>query len=192
MNRLFPIRAIGKGMCLVDRDRFTAVFEASPVNFSLKSPTEQERLVQAYVGFLNGLSFPVEVLVRADTLRMDEYVAELKSRENEMEAYLRPSLGQYIAFIEQSASIRHLIRRRFYVLLSWRGTDTRTRPMRQGEVLWQEAERELARRQELVEQGLRPLGVRLRPLSSGDTFRLMYASVGGGSILPEGASWVWE
>jgi len=192
MNRLFPIRAIGQGICLLDGDRFTAIFEASPINFALKSPADQERLVQAYVSFLNSLKFPVEVLVRADTLRMDEYLAELKTRENEIEASLRPSLGEYIEFIEQTATIRHLIRRRFYLLLSWRGTDTRTRPLRRGEILWEEAERELIRRQELVEQGIRGLGVRLRQVDSEETFRLIYASLGGGQALPKGVSWVWE
>ncbi len=192
MNRLFPIRAIGQGICLLDRDRFTAIFEAVPITFALKSPKEQDRLVQSYVRFLNGLNFPVEVLVRADSLRMDDYVAQLKAHENEIEAHLRPSLGDYIEFIQQSASVRHLIRRRFYVLLSWRGQDTRTRPLQRGERLWEEAERELIRRQELVEQGLRDLGIRLRALNAEETFCFVYAGLGGGNPLPKGVSWAWE
>ena len=192
INRLFPIRAIGQGICLLERDRFTAVFEAIPVNFALKGLSEQERLVQGYVTFLNGLTFPLEVLVRADTLRMDEYLAELKARENEIDAHLRPSLGEYIEFIRESASVRHLIRRRFYVLLSWRGTDSRSRPLRKGEILWEEAERELAKRKELVEQGLARLGVRLRTLDAEETFQLIYAGLGGGQALSKGVNWIWD
>ncbi len=192
MNRLFPIRAIGQGLCLLDPDRFTAVLQATPVNFGLKSLSEQDRLAHAYANFLNGLEFPVQVLVRSDTVRMDDYLAELKSRENEMAAHLRPSLGEYVDFIRESAAMRHLVRRRFYIMLSWRGNDTRSRPMRRGEVLWDEAERELAHRREVVEQGLRPLGVRLRGLDAEETFRFMYTSLGAGRELPRGVDWAWD
>lgn len=192
MNRLFPIRAIGEGLCLMGGDRFTAILEATPVNFGLKSAAEQERMTEGYVRFLNGLTFPVEVLVQAGLLRMDEYLAELKSHENEMDAHLRPSLGQYIEFIRETASVRHLIRRRFYLMLSWQGVDSRSRPNRRGEVLWEEAERELGRRRETVEQGLRGLGVKVRSLSPEEMFRFVYASLGGGRELPKGVNWIWE
>lgn len=192
INRLFPIRAIGPGMCLIDRDRFTAVIEAIPINFGLRSPQDQERLVKGYIGFLNGLNFPVELLVHSDLLRVDEYLGDLKDREEEMEAHLRPSLGDYIEFIRDTVSVQHLLRRRFYMVLSWRGTDTKSRPLRRGEVLWAEAEQELGRRREVVEQGLRPLGIRIRQLDREEMFRFLYASLGGGEELPQGVMWVWE
>ncbi len=192
MNRLFPIRAIGQGLCLLDPDRFTAVLQATPVTFGLKSLAEQDRLAHAYANFLNGLEFPVQVLVRSDSVRMDDYLGELKTRENEMAAHLRPSLGEYVNFIRESAAMRHLIRRRFYILLSWRGSDTRSRPLRRGEALWEEAERELARRREVVEQGLRPLGVHLCGLDAEETFRFIYTSLGVGRELPKGVGWAWD
>ena len=192
INRVFPIRAVGPGMCLIGRDRFSAVLEAVPVNFALRSPRDQERLVQGYTTFLNGLSFPVELLVRSEFLRIDDYIGELKSNEETLEPHLRPSLKDYIEFVQETVSVNHLLRRRFYLVLSWHGVDTRTRPRQQGEVLWDEAEMELTRRRELLGQGLRPLGIRIKELTAEEIFRFLYASLGSGDPLPPGVNWAWD
>lgn len=192
IGHLFPIRAIGPTMCLVGKDRFSAVLEAVPINFGLRSIHEQERLVQAYTSFLNGLSFPVEILVRSDYMRIDDYLGDLKSHEDEIEPCLRPSLGDYIEFLHETANLQHLVRRRFFIILSWQGADSRSRPLRRGELLWDEAELELERRHDVVAQGLKPLGIRLKTLERQDLFRFIYASLGGGQELPKGASWVWN
>lgn len=192
MSHVFPIRAVGPDMCLVGKDRFSSVCEAVPINFGLRSQKDQERLVLAYNTFLNGLNFPVEILVRSDILRLDDYLAELKIHEDDMEPHLRPSLGDYIEFVKETATLQHLVRRRFFIILSWQGADSRSRPLKRGEVLWDEAEMELGRRKEMVEAGLRPLGIRIRTLSTGDLYRFLYASLGGGRALPAGASWAWR
>ncbi len=192
IRQVFPNRAIGPSICLVGRDRFSAVMEAFPVNFGLRSYKDQERLVNAYTAFLNGLSFPIEILVRSDYLRIDNYLGELKSHEDEIEPHLRPSLGDYIEFLRETASVQHLVRRRFFIILSWQGVDTRSRPMRRGEVLWDEAEAELERRRDLVAEGLKPLGVRIKTLERDALFRFLYASLGGGQSLPAGVNWAWD
>lgn len=192
IRQVFPIRAIGPSICLVGRDRFSAVLEAVPINFGLRSQKDQERLVNGYTAFLNGLSFPVEILVRSDYLRIDDYLGDLKSREEDIEPHLRPSLGDYIEFLRETASVQHLIRRRFFIILSWQGSDSRTRPLRRGEVLWDEAEAELERRRDMVAAGLKPLGIRIKTLERDELFRFLYASLGGGQDLPAGVTWAWE
>lgn len=192
MSQMFPIRAIGPNSCLVGRDRFSAVFEAVPINFGLRSQKDQQRLVNAYTSFLNGLSFPVEILVRSDYVRIDEYLGDLKEHEEDIEPHLRPSLGDYIEFLRETASLQHLVRRRFFLILSWQGADSRTRPLRRGEVLWDEAEMELERRRDIVAAGLKPLGIRVKILGREDLFRFLYASLGGGRSLPRGSSWTWQ
>ncbi len=192
ISQMFPIRAIGPSSCLVGRDRFTAVFETIPINFGLRSKKDQERLVKAYTAFLNGLSFPVEILVRSDYVRIDDYLGDLKEHEEDIEPHLRPSLGDYIEFIRETASLQHLVRRRFFILLSWQGADSRTRPLRRGEVLWDEAEMELERRRDLISAGLKPLGIRIKILEREDLFRFLYASLGGSQSLPRGTNWVWQ
>ncbi|WP_020373898.1 hypothetical protein [Sulfobacillus thermosulfidooxidans] len=185
LNRLFPIRAIGPGICLVHKDRYVAILEAIPINFALRAPEEQERLIKGYANFLNGLNFPVQLFVRSDFLRVDEYLADLKSHEDAIEAHLRPSLGDYIQFLRETVSVNRLVKRRFYIVMAWQGHESRKIPRTRGEILWDEAEHELIRRREILIQGLRPLGIRLQTLDQVSTLHFLQSSFGQGSAASE-------
>ncbi|MCL8207724.1 MAG: TraC family protein [Actinomycetia bacterium] len=191
MKRLFPIRAIGGGLCLMERDRFVIALEATPVGFALKSERERQALMAGFTRFLNSLTFPIQILVHTDVLRLDDYLADMKAREDVLEPHLRPALGDYLRFLESSVHLEHLLRQRFFLVLSWHGTDSRSRPLKRGEILWDEAEQELARRQAAVAEGLRPLGVGLRRLATDDLYRFVFASLAGRE-LPKGVVWSWD
>lgn len=191
MKRLFPVRAIGGGLCLLERDRFLAVMEVSPVGFALKSDRERHAQMAAFTRFLNGIQFPVQILISTDVLRLDDYLAEVKAHENELEPHLRPALSDYMRFLEASSYMEHLLRRRFYIVLSWQGNDSRSRPLRRGEQLWEEAEQELGRRQAAVTEGLRPLGVRTRPLTTDELYSFICASLHA-EPLQKGVTWSWQ
>ena len=51
-----------------------AVLMVSSVNFALKSEEEQEAIVSAYVGFLNYLEFPIQIVVQSRKLNIDIYL----------------------------------------------------------------------------------------------------------------------
>ena len=177
VRRLFPLRAIGKGMCLMDRDRFVAVVEAAPVGFALKSARERRQLTMGFARFLNSVQFPMQILIRTDVMRLDEYLFTLKAQEEQLEAHLRPALGDYLHFLNQSSHLEHLLWRRFYIVLCWQGTDSRTRPLKRGDVLWDEAEQELARRQAMLVEGLRSLSVAVARLATPDLYRFVFATL---------------
>lgn len=191
MPRLFPIRAIGGDVCLMARDRFLAVLEASPVGFALKGERERRALIIGFARFLNGLTFPVQLLIKTDVVRLDDYLADMKAREADLEPHLRPALGDYIRFLNESQHLEHLLRRRFYIVLSWQGTDTRSRPIRRGESLWEEAERELERRAAVVDEGLRPLGIKVRRHGTEELYRFIFTCLNGRNA-EEGVAWSWD
>jgi len=165
--------------------------EASPVGFALKGERERRALILGFARFLNGLTFPVQLLVKTDVVRLDDYLADMKAREPDLEAHLRPALGDYIRFLNESQHLEHLLRRRFYIVLSWQGTDTRSRPIRRGERLWEEAERELARRCLAVDEGLRPLGVKVRRQTTEELYRFIFACLNGRQA-DGGVTWSWD
>jgi len=191
MRRLYPLRAIGQGMCLLERDRFLSVLEVTPVGFALKSDRERQALVLQFTNFLNGLHFPIQMMIRTDRLRLDEYLAEVKSQEDQLEAHLRPALGDYMRFLQDSARTEHLLRRRFFIVLSWQGTDSRSRPLRRGEVLWDEAQMELTRRQAAIAEGLRAVGVRIRTLATEELYDFVFSALSARE-LPREVNWSWH
>lgn len=191
MRRLYPLRAIGGGMCLLERDRFVAVMEVTPVGFALKSERERYALVLQFTNFLNGLSFPIQILIRTDRLRLDEYLAEVKAQEGQLEPHLRPALADYVRFLTESAATEHLLRRRFFLVLSWQGQDSRSRPLKRGEVLWDEAQMELTRRHAAVAEGLRPAGVRVRQLPTEELYDFVFSALSAAD-LPKEVTWSWD
>lgn len=61
------------------RRDYRAVLAVSSVNYALKSEGEQEAITASYQAFLNGLAFPVQVLVRVVPLDLGPYLARLQA-----------------------------------------------------------------------------------------------------------------
>lgn len=165
--------------------------EASPIGFALKSERERQAIILAFTRFLNGVDFPIQMLIRTDVLRIDDYLADMKAHEGQLEPHLRPALGDYVRFLQDSVRLEHLLRQRFFLALSWQGTDSRSRPLKRGELLWGEAQQELDRRQAAVAEGLRPVGVKVRSLNTEELYRFVFASLAG-KEWPKGVVWSWD
>ena len=57
-----------------------AVLEAGSVNFALKSEPEQEAILAGYRRFLNGLDYPLQVLVRVAPADIERYLGGNRGR----------------------------------------------------------------------------------------------------------------
>ena len=55
-----------------------AVLETGSVNFALRSEPEQEAILAGYRRFLNGLDYPLQVLVRVVPTDVERYLAGLR------------------------------------------------------------------------------------------------------------------
>jgi hypothetical protein len=121
-----PLRLPAKGITadgLVDLgpDGTTALVAASTVNFGLRSPGEQNRLVAGFGRWLNSLDAPVQIVVRAE--RID--LTTIADRIHELAPSLpHPALEQaalsHVAFLDDLAAQRELLHRQ--VTLAMRDT----------------------------------------------------------------------
>ena len=73
-----PRREGARADAALRRD-YRAVLAVSSVNYTLKSEGEQEAITASYQAFLNGLAFPVQVLVRVVPLDLGPYLARLRA-----------------------------------------------------------------------------------------------------------------
>src|SRR5690242_7560470 len=73
-----PRREGARADAALRRD-YRAVLAVSSVNYTLKSEGEQEAITASYQAFLNGLAFPVQVLVRVVPLELRPYLAHLQA-----------------------------------------------------------------------------------------------------------------
>jgi type IV secretory pathway VirB4 component len=97
-----------------------AVLLVSSINFALKSEEEQEAIVGSYVGFLNNISFPVQIVIQSRRLNIDSYLEELKKREREqVNELLKIQTGEYIKYVAELVSLGDIMSKSFYVVVPY-------------------------------------------------------------------------
>ena len=110
--------SIEEGVVCLDGGHYRAVLEVGGVNFGLRGETEQEAVVAAYAAFLNGLTFPIQVLVRAMPIDVDVYLKELEQRARyDLPDQLAALARDHVLFLRRLARNRSLLERRFYVVV---------------------------------------------------------------------------
>src|SRR5579872_6100404 len=71
------------------------------VNFSLKSEMEQNIITQGYQTFLNGIDFPLQVVIHSRKVNIDTYIQTLAVRkESEESPLLKSQIDEYVEFIK--------------------------------------------------------------------------------------------
>ena len=131
MKRSTPAQTVHLNIDSIEEDvvrirggHWRAVMEASSLNFGLKSETEREAIIAGYAAFLNSLTFPVQVVIRATPIDVDRYLAELEIRTRRVRSPRLAELGRdHLAFIRRLARNRSLIERRFFVVVPAEGGD---------------------------------------------------------------------
>ncbi|MCW5880717.1 MAG: hypothetical protein KIS91_07300 [Anaerolineae bacterium] len=173
--------AIEEGVVHLAGGQYRAVVEVGSVNFGLAGDTEREAIVASYAAFLNSLTFPVQMLVRALPVDLETYLAEM---ERQAQQTLTPRLADlardHAAFVRRLARHRTLLERRFYLVIPAQGevTERRSRwPLSRGSA---RLDRDTARRQltfrcEEVARQLGRCGLTVHRLGDTELAHLYYA-----------------
>ena len=97
-----------------------AVIIVSSINFALKSEEEQNAIVSAYVGFLNNLYFPLQIVIQSRELNIENYLNDLKQREREQtNELLKIQTTEYIQYIQELISLGKIMNKYFYVVVPY-------------------------------------------------------------------------
>lgn len=114
-----PARAISRdGVIDLGPDGCAVVAETSMVNFALRTAEEQAALVGAFGAWLNSLSGPVQILVRAEDMDLAPLINGLVTRAP---ALPHPALEQAAVehgrFLAELAERRDLLRRQAFIVI---------------------------------------------------------------------------
>lgn len=177
---LLTLEAIEDDVLRLAGDDFRAVLEVGSVNFGLQGEAEQEVVVASFAAFLNGLTFPVQTLIRVLPVNVDGYLQELEEKARRLPDELAELARDYVTFLRKLARNRTLLERRFYLVVP---AALEVSNGRQG---WpfnrkahtpgmEAARRQLTFRCEEVERQLGRCGLTARRLSTGEISELIYA-----------------
>ncbi|MDQ1439257.1 MAG: hypothetical protein QOK43_2886 [Acidimicrobiaceae bacterium] len=106
-----PVEAVHDGVLDLGGDGLAAVCRVASLNFGLRTEAEQEAIVASFARWLNSLSGPVQVVVRAERVDVAALVESLASAEGLPHAALAEAARDHAAFLSDLASRRDVLRR---------------------------------------------------------------------------------
>ncbi len=186
-----PIAEIKDGVVVLKDGTIRAVVMVSSVNFALKSEDEQNAVISAYVGFLNSIDFPLQIVVQSRRLQIKPYLEMLVKAEREQaNELLRTQTADYRAFVEELVEIGQIMTKRFYVVVPydplsnkkksfWARTKEVIKPaltVRLKEERFDQRKKDLLIRVRQVVGGLQSIGLQVAQLDTQSLIELYYAT----------------
>lgn len=97
-----------------------SVLLISSINFALKSEDEQNAIISSYVGFLNNIEYPLQIVIQSRELNIDGYLTELAQKEKEQtNQLLKMQTSEYIQYIKELVSMSRIMNKRFYIVIPY-------------------------------------------------------------------------
>jgi len=117
-QRFLDIAEIKEDVVIMKDGTLRAVLLVSSINFALKNVDEQNAIVQAYMGFLNSIEFPIQVVIQSRRMNINDYLERLKKAEREQKNdLLRGQIADYRDYVRQLVQLGEIMQKRFYVVV---------------------------------------------------------------------------
>ncbi|MBI4779646.1 hypothetical protein HY797_04335 [Candidatus Falkowbacteria bacterium] len=166
-----------------------AVLLVASINFALKSEDEQNAIISAYVGFLNNIDFPLQIVIQSRELNIDNYLVFLRQKEKEQtNELLKMQTAEYLQYISELISLGKIMNKKFYVVISYNPSSDKQKgffaklfeSLRPASLIKMKEDRFLRRRSELTRRvenvigGLSSMGVNAVSLDTQSLIELFY------------------
>jgi type IV secretory pathway VirB4 component len=117
---LIKVREIKNSVYILENGGLRAVLRINGINLSLLSEEEQNIAINQFKNFLDGLDFPVEILVLSRLENINNYLKILHLRlEEEKDPLLKFQLEEYISFLEDYLQNHKIMKKIFYVVVPY-------------------------------------------------------------------------
>jgi type IV secretory pathway VirB4 component len=191
IQRYIPFAEIRNDTVIMKNGGLRAVLRIEPLNFNLKSETEQQGIIAGYESFINTITFPLQIVIRSSRVNIEPYLNHIHSQAEKLESdLLKEQALAYGTFIEKIVDIADIMQKEFYVViplddvprkkgvihqfLSWiHIDDTLAKALQRNKQFTNQAMR-LKERIDLIETGLNNVGIGTKRLNTMDLIRLYY------------------
>lgn len=190
-QKYLDIASVQQDMVILNDGTVRAVLLVSSINFDLKSEDEQQAIISAYVGFLNTLIYPLQVVIQSRPLNIDEYLERLKAQEKEhSNELLRMQIADYRQFITELLTLEKIMSKKFFVIVPYSevGNTKKSFTKRIGAIFstakivklsrkkFEEVAKELDQNCNAIQAGLQSLGLNAQRLDTQALVELYYNS----------------
>jgi len=190
-QRYIPFSEIRNDTVILKNGGLRAVIEVEPLNFNLKSETEQMGIINGYESFINTITFPLQILIRSTRVNIGPYLEHIHEKaKDQNNALLREQTISYATFIEKIVDVADIMQKEFYIVVplddkphkknvfaqffSWlQIDDSITKALQRNRSFQRQAAR-LKERIDLVETGLHNIGLGTKRLETLELIKLYY------------------
>ncbi len=115
---LIAIDEVKEDTVVLNGGRLVKILMVGGVNFSLKSEEEQNIIGFAYQNFLNGLDFPIQIVIHSRKINIEKYLGSLEAREaQETSGLLQSQIAEYRQFIASFVKDNPIMSKTFFVVV---------------------------------------------------------------------------
>lgn len=178
--------------CVVLKDgTLRAVVMVSSINFALKSQDEQQAMIQSYMQFLNGVEYPLQIVIQSRRMNIEKYMDQMKDQQKETQnELLKSQISDYISFISELVELGEIMQKRFYIIIPYDPVSDKKRDFmsRLGSALtpasivklsekkFKERRYQLMQRASLIQNGLIGMGLESAILDTQSLIELYYTA----------------
>ena len=115
---LVSIKDIKDDAVLLKNGSLRQVIMVGGLNFALKSETEQNIVLQAYQNLLNGLDFPLQIIIHSRKINIEKYLEELRGLQaKETSTILQNQAEEYREFISGFVEKNPIMEKSFFAVV---------------------------------------------------------------------------
>lgn len=116
--RLPAVGVSANGLVDLGPDGVAAIAEVSTVSFALRTPDEQDVLVAVFGRWLNSLSGPAQILVRAERVDLTQAISELEHNARRLpHPALTAAAREHATFLANISARHELLRRQVLLIV---------------------------------------------------------------------------
>lgn len=119
---MLPVSEIRGDTVILKDGWLRAVVRLSGVNLDLRNYDEQEVIAEQYKRFLNGLDFPVQIMIRNTYLELSDFIGYVQWHTSQIKTWslLRDQADSYVAFLDQINAKQGLVFfKEFYIVIPY-------------------------------------------------------------------------
>lgn len=188
-QRYLQIAEIRDDVIIMKDGSLRSVLLVSSINFALKSEDEQNAIISAYVGFLNSLDSPFQILIQSRKLDLESYLEVLgEAEKKQTNDLLKMQMAEYRQYIKELVEMGNIMTKRFYVVVPYDPFRKKTRSFWQrttdlispsstislSQRIFNSRQRELFSLVDRVVSGLSSMGLRSQVLDTQALIELFY------------------
>ena len=127
---LIQVENIKNDTLILTNGGLRAILEVSGINLSLLAEKEQELVINQFKNLLDGLDFPIEILVLSRMENINNYLKILHLRlEEERDPLIKFQLEEYISFLEDYLQNHKIMKKIFYIIIPYDPIETGLGPL---------------------------------------------------------------